>query len=371
MSQAPQRVALFLPSLGGGGAERVLLTVGQGLAQRGFAVDMVLARNVGAYTRLLSPSIRVVDLRAGRVLAGLPGLAWYLRKERPAVLLTTMSHANVVGLWARRLAGGSTRVIIREANTLSVATNGGRGRDKLLPPLVRWFYPWADGIVAVSEGVAEDLLTITSLPRSKVRVLPNPVVTPELVAQAAQPLEDPWFANGAPPVILGVGRLAQQKDFPTLIRAFAAVRKCREVRLLILGEGSERQRLESLLQDLGVAADARLPGFVSNPFRYMARAAVFVLSSAWEGMPGALIQGMACGAPVVSTDCESGPREVLANGKFGRLVPVGDDSALARAILATLEAPRSSVPQEALEPYTADRAVEQYLHFIGMGPAHG
>jgi glycosyltransferase involved in cell wall biosynthesis len=366
-----RRVAVFLPSLSGGGAERVLLTLADGFTRRGIAVDLVLAKASGAYQDEVPPSVRVVDLKAGRVLTSLPRLVRYLRAERPEVLLTTMAHANVVGLWARRLAGGQTRVIIREANNLSVATDRGKGRNKLLPMLVRRYYRWADEIVAVSDGVAEDLLEVTDLPRSKIRVLPNPVITSELKSRAAEPLDDPWLTNGAPPVILGVGRLDQQKDFSTLIRAFGSVRRQRDVRLIILGEGPERARLEALLRQLRVAADARLPGFASNPFNYMARAAVFVLSSAWEGMPGALIQGMACGAPVVSTDCESGPREVLAGGKFGRLVPVGDEAALADAIIATLDAPRRSLPPEALEAYTGDGAVERYLHLLRIPTAHG
>jgi glycosyltransferase involved in cell wall biosynthesis len=236
--------------------------------------------------------------------------------------------------------------------------------------LVRRYYPWADGIVAVSQGVAADLLELTDLPPSKVRVLPNPVVTPELVECAAQPLDDPWFTAGAAPVVLGAGRLDQQKDFPTLIRAFAAVRSKRAARLVILGEGPERARLESLVEELGIGEHVRLPGFVSNPFSYMARAAVFVLSSAWEGMPGVLIQAMACGAPVVATDCESGPREVLASGKYGRLVPVGDHAALAEAIAATLDAPTSTLPPEALEPYTCEGAVDRYLHLLHLPAAH-
>jgi glycosyltransferase involved in cell wall biosynthesis len=365
-----RRVALFLPSLNGGGAERVLLALAEGFTARGIAVDLVLAKAVGDYSGEVPASVRVVNLRAGRVLTSLPRLVHYLRAERPAVLLTTMSHANLVGLWARRLAGGTTRVVIREANTLSMASQRGRGRNKLLPLLVRRYYPWADEIVAVSNGVAEDLSEVSLLPRSKIRVLPNPVITPDLKARAAEPLEDLWLSNGAPPVILGVGRLDRQKDFPTLVRAFAAVRRQREARLIILGEGPERERLKSLLRELELSDHARLPGFVSNPFSYMARAAVFVLSSAWEGMPGALIQGMACGAPVVATDCESGPREVLAGGKFGRLVPVGDQAALADAIVATLDSPRIPLPPEALEQYTGEGAVERYLHLLGIPTAH-
>jgi glycosyltransferase involved in cell wall biosynthesis len=195
-------------------------------------------------------------------------------------------------------------------------------------------------------------------------VLDNPSVAPEVPALADAPLDHPWFHPGAPPVVLGVGRLSKQKDFPLLLRAFAEVRRVREARLLILGEGEERSSLATMIEALGLDADAALPGFVQNPFAYMARAAVFVLSSAWEGSPGALIQALACGAPVVATDCESGPREILQGGRFGRLVPTGDVTALAAAILATLDEPRRAVPEEAWYRFSQDAAVDGYLRVL-------
>jgi glycosyltransferase involved in cell wall biosynthesis len=364
------RVAIFLPSLNAGGAQRVFLTLAEGFVRRGLKVDLVVPQASGSCAGDIPATVRVVELGRRRVLTSLPGLIRYLRAERPAVLLTTMSHGNVAALWARRLARVPTRVVIREANTLSVASRDGNARSRLLPGLVRRYYSWADEIVAVSEGVADDLLATTDLPRSKIHVLPNPIVTSELAERAVEPPNDPWFSAGAPPVILGVGRLEKQKDFASLIRAFATVRSSREARLIILGDGSERPHLESLLRDLGVAVDARLPGFVPNPFSYMARAAVFVLSSAWEGMPGVLIQALACGAPVVATDCKSGPREVLAGGKFGRLVPVGDHRALATAIAESLDCPRRTLPREVLEPYTQEAAVERYFNLLRIPAAH-
>lgn len=239
-----------------------------------------------------------------------------------------------------------------------------------MPALVRLCYPWADGIVAVSEGVADDLQKVAGLPRSRIQVLANPIITAELAGQAAEPLDDPWFAPGAPPVILGVGALRKQKDFPTLIRAFGALRSRREARLLILGEGTERSSLESLVQELGVGADVRLPGRVANPYNYMAKAAVFVLSSAWEGMPGVLIQALASGAKVVATDCESGPRELLAGGEYGQLVPVGDSAALSAAISTSLDRPRRPIPDAVLAPYTQDGAVDRYLSVLRMAASH-
>jgi glycosyltransferase involved in cell wall biosynthesis len=369
MSTLP-RVAIFLPTLNGGGAERVFLTLAEGFIQRGIAVDLVVAKVAGDFADEVPPTVRLVNLGCRRVLTSLPQLVRYLRAERPAALLTTMSHANVAGLWARRLAGVNTRVIIREANTLAVSTKHGSVRNRIMPALVRRCYPWADEIVAVSHGVARGLQAMAGLPPSAIHVMPNPIVTSGLVGRAREPLDDPWFSPGAPPVILGVGRLERQKDFTTLIRAFAAVRSRRAARLIVLGEGSERPVLEALLRELGVAEDARLPGFMPNPFSYMAHAAVFVLSSAWEGMPGVLIQALACGAPVVATDCESGPREVLAGGKFGRLVAVGDPDALAAAITASLDCPPCPLPPEVLEPYTQHAAVEGYLRLLRIPAAH-
>lgn len=370
MNSGKPRVALFLPTLRGGGAERVLLTLAHGFAERGLAVDLVLPRAEGVYLTQVAAGVRVIDLGARSVLPSLPALTRYLRRERPTALLSTLWHANIVAVFARRLARVRTRVILREANTPSRITQALPRLTRVgMPLLIRWFYRWADEVVAVSEGVAKDLELTAKLPRARIHVLPNPVLTPDLPRLAAEPLDDPWFALGEPPVILGVGRLELQKDFPTLIRAFAAVRAQRPVRLVILGEGKERDHLESLLDGLQVREDARLPGFVANPFVYMARAGVFVLSSAWEGMPGVLIQALASGAPVVATDCESGPREVLHNGRFGRLVPVGDANSLAEAISDTLDGPRCPLPDEVLRPFAQSAAVKGYLRLFRITPS--
>ncbi len=191
------------------------------------------------------------------------------------------------------------------------------------PWLARRFYPWADTVIAVSEGVADDLVSCLGLSRAQITVIPNPVVSDDIEALANEPLEHPWFAPGAPPVLLAAGRLTTQKAFPTLLQAFARLVPERDLRLMILGEGPDRGALQAEIDALGLGARVALPGFDPNPFRYLARARLFVLSSAWEGLPGVLIQAMACGTPVVSTDCPSGPREVLENGRLGPLVPVG------------------------------------------------
>lgn len=364
---AKELVALFLPSLRGGGAERVMVNLARGFAERGLKVDLVLAKAEGPYLSEVPPTVRIVDLKAPRVLASLPGLVRYLCRERPAAMLSTLDHANIMALWAKRLSGSPTRVVVRVANTPSLSSgHGSTARARLTPLFLRLFYPWADGIVAVSQGVAADLSRITGIRRERITVIYNPVVTPELLERAKEPLAHPWFAPGQPPVILGVGRLTKQKDFPTLIRAFALVRRERPARLLILGEGEERSRLEALVKELGLEGDVALPGFVDNPYAYMSRAAVFVLSSAWEGLPNVLIQAMACGCPVVSTDCPSGPAEILENGKYGPLVPVGDVEHLFRAIVTIMDEGRRLNLTAWISAFEVDIVLKQYLMVLGV-----
>jgi glycosyltransferase involved in cell wall biosynthesis len=276
-----------------------------------------------------------------------------------------MGHANVVALWAARLARQGTPVIVTEHNTLSQASlQESRIPGWLWPPLVRMFYPWAQSVVAVSQGVADDMAVTARFPRHRIEVVYNPVITPAMISLARQAPGHPWFAPGQPPVILGTGRLTRQKDFLTLLRAFAEVRRCRTARLMILGEGEDRSLLESTAADLGVAEDVALPGFQENAMAYMAKSAVFVLSSAWEGLPTVLIEALAAGTRVISTDCPSGPREILQGGRLGTLVPVGDAAALAAAILRTLGQPGGEIPLEALTPFTRDSAVDNYLRLI-------
>ena len=357
-----KRISLFLPSLRGGGAERVMVNLAWGFVERGFKVDVVLARAEGPYLSELPPEARVIDLKAQRVLYSLPGLIRYLRRERPQALLSTLSHANIVAIWARALARVQVRLVIREANTPSPSAEGALSiRGRLMPLLMRLFYQYADAVVAVSRGVAEDLKKVAALPEAKLHVIYNPVITPDLFKKAEEALDHPWFAPGQPPVVLGVGRLTAQKDFATLIRAFALVRKTREARLLILGEGEDRPKLETLVKELGLENDVALPGFVENPFKYMKRAAVFVLSSRWEGLPNVLIQALALGTPVVATDCPSGPREILENGTRGCLVPVGCPEPLAQAILTTLETRVSPELVSSIERFELFRVTEQYL----------
>jgi glycosyltransferase involved in cell wall biosynthesis len=362
---APGPIAFFLPSLGGGGAERVIINLAQGIAERGLRVDLVLAAAEGAFLEQLSTSVRLVDLHSPRVLRSLVPLARYLRRERPKVLVSSMNYANLIAIWAAKLARRGTPVVVTVHSTLS-QSNRLQGGPYVGPwrYLLRTFYPWATSVVTVSRGAADDFVRVLGLPRDLVEVVYNPVITPAVLAAAREAPDHPWFAPGQPPVILGVGRLTRAKDFPTLIRAFAEVRRQRAARLIILGEGEDRPALAALAQELRVADDVALPGFQENALAYMAGSALFVLSSAWEGLPTVLIEALAAGTRVVATDCPSGPREILQDGRLGALVPVGDPAALARAMLDALEQPGGAVPWDALMPFTMEAAVDNYLHLI-------
>lgn len=371
-------IALFMPSLAGGGAERVMVSVARGLAERGHYVDLVLVKADGPYLSEVPGSVRIIDLGASRLVSSVPALARYLHATRPRAILGGKQDASVIAFWAKMLARVPMRVVAREANVI-LPTRGwfAAPKEGVIRHLAAHLYRRVDAVIAVSQGVASSLERI-GVPREKLRVIYNPVLPSDLAEKAACPVTHPWFASGQPPVILGVGRLVPQKDFHTLIKAFALVRAQASARLVILGEsvtggtrGDGRAALEETVRRLGLNGDVDMPGFVDNPFAYMKRAAVFVLSSRWEGLPNVLIQALALGVPVVSTDCPGGPAEILENGRWGRLVPVGDESALAQAILETLKRPKPPVDPQALARFAVDTVVKQYEDVLLGIPSRG
>ncbi|TCJ15448.1 glycosyltransferase [Parasulfuritortus cantonensis] len=334
----------------------------------GLAVDLVLLRDDSRHLRDLPANVNVVRLGVRHSGLSLAAIARYLRRARPDAMLVAKDRAGRAALLARKLAGVRVPIYIRLGTTLSEAMKDKSG-------LVRWLryqpmrrlYPLADGVVAVSRGVADDTLAITGLAAERVRVIRNPVITPDIHAKAAEPLDHPWFRPGQPPVVLGMGRLTRQKDFPTLIRAFAKVHGERPARLVILGEGRDRTALAGLAESLGIAEAVAMPGFMANPYPWLARASLFVLSSAWEGSPNALTEALALGVPAVSTACPSGPDEILADGRYGVLVPVGDVDALAAAILRTLAQPLpAEVLRAAVAEYNSTTSADAYLAMMGL-----
>jgi glycosyltransferase involved in cell wall biosynthesis len=276
-------------------------------------------------------------------------------------MLAALNHANLVAMAAGRVPGVRTRTVISIHNNLGKEMEGPRGvRERTIPWLLGRLHRWADAIVAVSEGVADDFARQTDIPRRRIDVIYNPVIMPGLLSSASAQPPHPWFENSNRPVILGVGRLTRQKNFPALVDAFALVKRNHAARLVILGEGPERPVIEARVRDLDLQDSVALPGFVDNPYACMSRARVLALSSDWEGLPTVLIESLAVGTPVVATDCPSGPREILQGGAFGSLVPTGDVPALASAIARALANGRISPPMDALRPFTPDVVLDQY-----------
>jgi len=357
------KIGIFLSFSGQGGVERMMLNLAEGLSSVGCLVDLITVKTKSAYLNSPLEGIKLVNLGVSHTFGGVMPLVRYLRQHRPAALLAAKDRANIVAVLANTISGTRTRLILRMGTTVSAALGGKRPlKEKLWYTRMRLFYPHANAVVAVSKGVAADLMKNAGLAPSLVHVIPNPVITPKLLNLAEEPLDHPWFKDGAPPVILGVGRLTKQKDFPTLIKAFAKVRESFQCRLVILGEGQDRPKLEALITDLGIRSDTLLPGFVHNPYPYFKRASLFVLSSIWEGSPNVLTEALALGTPVVSTDCPCGPKEILEGGRFGPLVPVWDAEALSEAMLHTLRNPlEKSFLKSAVNDYTLGESTKRYL----------
>lgn len=359
-------IAVFASFSGSGGVERMLINLLRGFVDLGQPVDLILVRAESPHLIRLPEQVNQVRLATDHTFAAIPALARYLRERRPAALLAVKDRGGRAAVLARALARTDTPILLRLGTNLSTAMAERTPPERWLRYApIRLLYPRIERIVAVSNGVADDTARIARIPRARIEVIRNPVITPELDAQAAEPCAHPWLAPGQPPVILGAGRLQRQKDFPTLIRAFARLRATRDCRLLILGEGSGRTRLMALISELGLSDSVDLPGFQSNPYPFLARAGLFVLSSAWEGSPNVLTEAMALGVPVVATDCPSGPSEILDGGRYGPLVPVGDIAGLAEAMRATLEHPLpSAVLRGAVVEYEQSRSAERYLRAL-------
>lgn len=363
--RVPGTITLVIASMGRGGAERAVAKLASGLAEKGEQVDLVLARAGGLNLAQLHPAVRVVHLGAPRLAVALVPLARYLRQNRPAVVFSALDYVNVVTILARALSRVPVPLVVSERNTLSVAVaHTTRRRTRWMPRLIRWTYPRADAVVAVSEGVATDLVNLCGLRADSVHVLNNPIVTPELERMRAEPVEHPWLRDKTTPTVLAVGRFVPQKDFGTLLEAFAMARRSRPARLVLLGDGVLRPDLEEQVNRLGIGDDVSLPGFVANPYPSMAAADVFVLSSRWEGSPGVLIEAMSCGTPVIATDCPSGPRQILDGGRYGRLVRPSDPAALADALVDALDGHVPAPPRESWEPYEQHSSVEAYLDLL-------
>jgi len=409
----PQRIAFLLDNLNGGGAERVVLGMASGFASIGYEVDLLVCELQGELCDSVPPGVNLLVMEPVGKLTGLCSalgrggwqglrgiLFWvisarkiprcfryirditaYLQNTSPTVISSALGKSSTSVVLAASAPGVTTQVYVGVHIALSVRSAlsrmSGKGQAYSMVPLFRYCFPRAHGVIAASHGVAEDAIRFLGLDRERVNVVYNPVFTAPPADDAHSTPSHPWFRAGAPPVILGMGRLVEQKNFPLLIRAFSAVRQQCEVRLVILGgdkssieQMAHRQELQDLAQELGVADDVALLGYQSDPHAFLRAARVFVLSSSFEGFGNVVVEALLAGCPVVSTDCPSGPAEILDNGQYGTLVPVNDPESLAAGILAALASePQSEKLRQRGREFSLERAVDGYHQvFFGEPP---
>jgi len=356
-------IGLFLPSLVGGGAERVMLNLAKQFLRRGIKVDLILVNEKGELVNQIPPGVNVIDFKAKRMFYSLPKMILYLRKYQPDYLLSSLDLANLISILVVKVSRLSTKVIVRlVANLPSLKFSQFKKRFE------RWLLgkllPQADKIISISKGTAQNFSEILPVNSADIEVIYNPIISDALIFAANEQISFSGFNIKNTSFILGVGRLVPVKDFFSLIKAFSIVRKKKKVKLVILGEGELRVELEKLVSDLGLTEDVYIPGYISNPYPFMKYASVFVLSSAREGLGNVIIEAMACGCPVVATDCKSGPRELLNDGEYGHLVKVEDVEAIANAISQVLNGGGKVVPPEWLEQYKIEKVTQQYLDAI-------
>ncbi len=361
-----KKIAILVSFSGDGGVERNVVRLVRGFLKKGVLFEILTIKEKGSFFKELPDKIKKVKLPFNQALLNLPYLVKYLKKESPYAIFSVKDRANRVAILAKLLSRGSSKVVIRLGTNLSASlqTKGNfRKWTRYLPS--RILYPKCDEIIAVSKGVAEDVSKITKIPIEKINVIPNPVVDERLFEMAKEKVEDKWFLVKKGPLILGIGRLTEQKDFETAIKAIKVLKeKGIFPRYAILGEGPKRSRLERLIKELGLEENVKLAGFKKNPYKYLSKADLFLLSSKWEGSPNVLVEAMALGIPVVSTDCPSGPREILKEDLFS-LVKVGDHIGMAEEMARILKKPPCSEKlKNMVKDFSLERSVNKYLEII-------
>ena len=369
-SESQQRVAILIPtppSRHGGGAERVMMSIAAGIAERGVAVDFLVNRANEDCWGSLSPGVRLRNLDTWRYTC-LPGLLSYIRHHRPHALLSTMKSANLTALIVKRFFAPDLRLVIHQANSFSGELRTLTAKQRLALHAIRRLMPSADAIVTLNQAMAADIKELVPGAADNVLVIHDPYDIDDIIARSRRPAEHPWLSEArTAPVVVTAARLHPKKDLGTLIKAFAQVARQRPARLIILGEGPDLARLKELANVLGVTTLVDFPGFKDNPYPFMAAADVFALSSKMEGSPGALLQAMACGTPVVSTDCPFGPSEILRNGELGRLTPVGDHRAMAGSIIEALDSPIDPERlRQAARCYPEKSAIDAYMDALSL-----
>jgi len=361
-----KKITFFLYWFQGGGIPHVMTNLAAEFRNRGFSVDFVIGKAQGKYMGSLTSGINIVELNSPRAILCIPGLIAYLKHYQPDIFITANTHLNLVGLFSHHSARIPGKIVVTEHAAYEQADDNRRRKNPLMAfiisKLISKFYLWADHIVCVSQSVKNSLIHRFNFDHNQISTIWNPVLTDNYWYLLDQPVSHPWFADRQYPVMLSVGRLTRQKNFPLLLRALSEVNQHQSVRLIILGEGEDRVALESLRDELRLTSKVQFMGFVDNPFPYFREADLFVLTSLWEGLPTVLIEALAAGAPVIATDCPGGTREIIEATGAGRLVPVDDLEELTRAIREELSPEAgTSRSRPDVTPFLADVAADSYL----------
>ncbi len=359
-----KKVLFFRPTLSEGGADRVTAVVLRGLDRQRYRPVLALLRKEGPFVADLPSDVEVIELGSSRLAFSLPAFARMLHRERPDIVFSTCSASNIIATIGHALTRSKSRLVLSERNALYRGRKHTHPKQATEVALKRLTYRRADVVTAVSQGVADELVEL-GVDRDRIAVVYNPIVDGEIDRLAAAHVDHPWFAAGQKPVLLACARLVPQKDYPTLLDAFAQIRQAVDCRLWILGNGPLHDELVALTSQLGLAEHVHFAGFDKNPFKYMAKVPLLIHASRAEGLPGTLIQTMACGTPVVSTDCDFGPREVISSGQDGYLVPVGDAVALAARAIELLREPDrrevfSRAARASVQRFTVASSLERY-----------
>lgn len=373
-----KRIAIFISSFRAGGGERVMVELANRFSQRGYVVDLVVINSTGEYKKDVLPEVNIIPLNARRIALSLPSLVNYFMKYKPTHMVALDEYTHILAILAKRASFSNTKIYLRLGNIFSILHQRhiDEGR-KLIPRLSKLLYKKANGVIANSKGVAEDARKVFSLDDSQIKVIANPKPIEDIRKKASEMPDHPWFKNKETPIILGVGRLRKQKDFVTLIRAFAKVADEIPSRLVIVGKGREEKELRNEISNLNLQDKVLLAGFQENPYSYMNHSDVYVLPSLWEGLPNSLLEALIVGVPTISSDCQAGPREILApntdintkitkreNAEYGMLFPVGDVDELALSIKEMLNGESEkyrNVFVERAAQYDTEKIVDQYL----------
>jgi glycosyltransferase involved in cell wall biosynthesis len=359
-----KKIAFFTPTLEGG-VGRVITNLIENLYKE-MDIDLLVVKGVEPILKRLQGMCRVFDFKKERSFRSFWSLGSYLKEKNPDILISFIFHTNLLSILARFLFNSETKLVICEHIALKNALKSLPLLKKIpFSFLIKKFYPFADCIVTISEEAAKQVEELISPKyKNKITVIYNPIIDEKILQMAQQPINHPWFKERKEfKIVLSVGRLTTQKNFITLVRAFKYVKEKIDAKLVILGDGEEREKLEKEIRKLNLQNEILLPGFVENPYPYFKNSDIFVLSSHYEGLPTVLIEALAFGLPIVSTDCPTGPREILENGKYGLLVPVGNYKKMAEAIIAILNneivIPKEILIKRALD-FEVNRNIKKY-----------